>query len=66
MGDDVAPFHKPLMAVLHKTNVHFEAFFEEGARPPYKLCYEILILLISQPKHMLWILKRTVSMRWFF
>ena len=22
--------------------------------------------LISQPKHMLWVLKRTVSMRWFF
>ena len=25
-----------------------------------------LVLFISQPKHMLWILKRTVSMRWFF
>ena len=22
--------------------------------------------LISQPKHMLWVLKRTVSLRWFF
>ena len=22
--------------------------------------------LISQPKHMLWVLQRTVSMRWFF
>ena len=22
--------------------------------------------LISHPKHMLWVLKRTVSMRWFF
>ena len=23
-------------------------------------------ILISQPKHMLWVLKITVSMRWFF
>ena len=26
----------------------------------------ILFFLISQPKHMLWVLKRTVSMRGFF
>ena len=25
-----------------------------------------IIFLISQPKHMLWVLKRTVSMRRFF
>ena len=25
-----------------------------------------LVFLISQPKHMLWVLKRTVSMRLFF
>ena len=23
-------------------------------------------ILIAQPKHVLWVLKRTVSMRWFF
>ena len=27
---------------------------------------KIFIFLISQPKHMLWVLKRTVSMRRFF
>ena len=25
-----------------------------------------IVFLISQPKHMLWVLKITVSMRWFF
>ena len=35
-------------------------------RPPYKSAYLKIILLISQPKHMLWVLKRTVSMRRFF
>ena len=38
-------------------------------RPPDKSVYLkiiLLILLISQPKHMLWVLKRTVSMRRFF
>ena len=25
-----------------------------------------IIFLISQPKHTLWVLKRTVSMRWIF
>ena len=28
--------------------------------------YEVINCLISQPKHMLWVLKRTVAMRWFF
>ena len=27
---------------------------------------QILTNLISQPKYMLWVLKRTLSMRWFF
>ena len=32
-------------------------------RPPDKRAY---LKTISQPKHMLWVLKRTVSMRRFF
>ena len=28
--------------------------------------YQKIIFLISQPKHMLWVLERTVSMRRFF
>ena len=28
--------------------------------------YKVIKCLISQPKHMLWVLKRTVSMRRFF
>ena len=30
------------------------------------IAYQVIICLISQPKHMLWVLKRTVSMRRFF
>ena len=40
------------------TPVSFQAFCLK--------CVAKIIFLISQPKHMLWVLKRTVSMRWFF
>ena len=32
-------------------------------RPPDKSAYWNIILFISHPKHMLWVLKRTISMR---
>ena len=35
-------------------------------RPPDKSAYLKSIFFISHPKHMLWVLKRTVSMRRFF
>ena len=35
-------------------------------RPPDKSAHQKIIFLFSQPKHMLWVLKRTVSMRQFF
>ena len=35
-------------------------------RPPDKSAYWKIIIFISHPKHMLWVLKRTVSMRQFF
>ena len=35
-------------------------------RPLVKSAYQKFDFLISQPKHMLWLLKRTVSMRRFF
>ena len=35
-------------------------------RPPDKSAYLKIMFLISQPKHMLWVLKRAVSMRGFF
>ena len=37
-----------------------------SCRPPDKSAYWKIIFLITQPKHMLWVLKRTVSMRRFF
>ena len=36
------------------------------SRPLVKSVYQKNNFLISQPKHMLWVLKRTVSMRRFF
>ena len=30
------------------------------------IAYQVINFLISQPKHMLWVLKRTVAMRRFF
>ena len=35
-------------------------------RPPDKSAYWIINFLIAQPRHMFWILKRTVLMRRFF
>ena len=35
-------------------------------RPPDKSVYWKIIFFISNPKHMLWVLKRTVSLRRFF
>ena len=35
-------------------------------RPPDKSAYWTIIFFISHPKHMLWVLKRTISMRRFF
>ena len=37
-----------------------------NARTLVKSAYQKNIFLIPQPKHMLWVLKRTVSMRRFF
>ena len=35
-------------------------------RPLVKGAYQKINFLISQPKHLLWVLKRTISIRWFF
>ena len=43
--------------MLHKLAFH---------RPLMKSACQKIYLLISQPKHMLWVLKRTVSVRLFF
>ena len=41
-------------------------FYRENARPPDKSAYWKTIFFISHPKHMLWVLKRTVSISRFF
>ena len=40
--------------------------FTPYIRPPDERGHWKFTFLISQPKHMLWVLKRTVSMRRFF
>ena len=37
-----------------------------SSRPPDKSAYLKIIFLVSQPQHMLWVFKRTISMTWFF
>ena len=39
---------------------------DKKVRPLVKSVYQLLNFLISQPKHMLWVLKRTISVRRFF
>ena len=39
--------------------------FVVKSRHPEKSAYSNIVFFISQPKHMLWVLKRTVSMRRF-
>ena len=48
-------------------NYFWNAFLQTTyCRSPDKSVYQKIIFPISQPKHMLWVLKRTVSMRRFF
>ena len=51
-----------MLAILNPDTVKFEYL----VRPLVKSAYQKNNLLISQPKHMLWVLKRTASMRRFF
>ena len=65
-----------LMMNSHTLRVHvYDSIYFTGIkgveitctyRPLVKSAYQKINFLISQPKHMLWVLKRTVSMRRFF
>ena len=55
------------MLEIGKGKVHVSITEElKISRPPDKSVYQKIIVFISHPKHMLWVLKRTVSMRRFF
>ena len=54
-----------------------QVLFPAGALGIFQLCFMLVTtlvksallkinILISQPKHMLWVLKRTISMEWFY
>ena len=60
-----------LAASLSQTQHFFQSCLDrsswvERSRPPDKSVWSKINFLISQLKHMLWVLKRTVSMRRFF
>ena len=52
--------------VILSYNVASESDIMPRIRPPDKSAYWKIIFFITHPKHMLWVLKRTVSMRRFF
>ena len=49
-----------------KVNVNARLCISQNGRPQNKECVFEIIFLISHSKHVLWVLKRTVSMRRFF
>ena len=51
---------------MHSTVKAITADAIINSRPLVKSAYQKKYFLISQPKHMLWVLKRTVFMRRFF
>ena len=55
----------PEWLVIEHFKQHSFKYFAKP-RPQDKSAYQKIIYLISQPKHMLWALKRTISMRLFF
>ena len=61
----VAPIHEaPINAATHVHNDQDKS--PHIYRPLVESAYQKINFLISQPKHMLWVLKRTVSMRRLF
>ena len=52
-----------LLSVAYSSGIQNNTIFN---RPPDKSAHLNIIFLLSQSKHMLWVLKRTVSMRRFF
>ena len=55
----------PLIQLKHVLGTE-KNHLEETVRPPDKSANWKIIFFISHPKHMLWVLKRIVSMRRFF
>ena len=63
-----APSHcnKTVLVAERETAINCIRISGKYTRPLVKSAYQKNNFLISQPKHMLWVLKRTVSMRRFF
>ena len=68
-GGCTGSYESTLVKMPHCWKSHFMAHilpYISTYRPLVKSAYQNIIFLITQPKHMLWELKRTVSMRRFF
>ena len=52
------------ISCLLKQDISYDSWYIN--RTLVKRAYRKTNFLISQPKHMLWVLKKTVSMRWLF
>ena len=61
-----ATYHNLLQAGATKPEMASLCFHVQSHRPLVKSAHQKNNFLISQPKHMLWVLKRTVSIRRFF
>ena len=67
-------YHYDIMSVVHMNGMCYlvnrviKGQFYKGVMgsPFVKRVYQKIIFLISQPKHTLWVLKRTISTRRFF
>ena len=55
-----------LFQMVQSGEVASSTALSDRSRPPDKSVYCKIIFFISHQKHMLWVLKRTVSMRRFF
>ena len=65
-SDDYTDIFGKLM-LLYSARTQDELIFHVGIAGLYlRVVKQANNFLISQPKHMLWVLKRTVSMRQFF
>ena len=56
---------QPIIALYFESETVLK-FYNLEARSLVKSAYQKINFLISQPNHMLWALKTTVPMRWFF
>ena len=61
--NETVPFSTQNTCLNEWVRNKLKVYANKTARPPDKSVYWNIIFFISHPKHMVWVLKRTVSMR---